>query len=144
MQFSILFYFSIRNILANQNIPFLKCCSGKPEPRIQNWPQCMNTREIVHSSNRSSFKHPVLTCLYGNWNILIAFTSYQNIQLLLKDFYDLQILYYFQFCSLRLSAIFLADPCFRSSFQTNLKGCSAFVIQIFPNKFRSIFLVVWL
>jgi hypothetical protein len=25
-----------------------------------------------------------------------------------------------------------------------LKGCSAFVIQIFPNRFRSIFLVVWL
>jgi hypothetical protein len=86
----------------------------------------MNAREIVHSANRSSFKHPVLTCLYGNWNILIAFTSYQNIQLLLKDFYDLQILFYFQLCSLWLSTIFLADHCFWSSFQTNVKGSAAF------------------
>jgi hypothetical protein len=126
MQRCILFYFLIQNTLASRNIPFQKRCSGKPEPKIQHWPQCMNSPKIVHSSNRSSFKHPVLTCLYGNWNILIAFTSYQNIQLLLKDFDDLQILYHFQLCSLRLSTIFLAEYYFWSSFQTSLKGCSAF------------------
>lgn len=92
---SILFYFLIRIIPANRNIPFRKRRSGKPEQRIQNWLQRMNAREIVHSTNRSSFKHSVLTCLYGNWNTVIAFTSYQNAQLLPKDFNDLQILYYF-------------------------------------------------
>jgi hypothetical protein len=136
MQRCFLVHFLVQNTLASRNIFSLKQCLGKPKRRIQYWPQCMNFPKIVHSANRSSFKHPVLTCLYGNWNAVIAFTSYQNVQLLQKGFYDLQILYYFLLCSLWLFSNFLANFCFQSSFQTNLKGCSAFDNLDFSNDYQ--------
>jgi len=105
----------------------------------------MNSPTIDHTSNRNSTKHPARTCLYGNWNILITFTRHQNGPATPKDLNDLQILlFYFQLCSLWLFSMFLTKLCFRSSFQTDLKGCGLIrKFGINPMKIRSIFCVVW-
>jgi hypothetical protein len=84
----------------------------------------MNSPTIDHTSNRNSTKHPVRTCLYGNWNILITFTRHQNVQLRQRTFMTYRFcFFYFQRRSLLLFSNFLAKLCFQSSFQTNLKGC---------------------